>query len=391
MIEIKDKKNCCGCSACSQICPKNCIEMKADSEGFLYPVVDKSECINCDRCVKVCPILNRQEMKNEVKQAYAVQNNNKKILKESTSGGFFTALAEWVIDNGGVVFGAAYDEKFYIHHTYVESKEDLARFRNSKYTQSDIAGTYKQCKEKLNEGKLVCFSGTPCQIEGLNSFLGKKYENLILVDVVCRGVPSPLLFEKYLDWNGGVEQIQDVKFRDKKYGYYSSTMSVYKRNGKVVRREKNSDPMLSFFFNDLCSRPSCYDCKFKKMDRVSDFTMFDCWHAIKYSKAFTKEGTTGVIARSEKAANIIELLIQSSLLGIIINIDEVIQDDGVMMLNSAAVNPRKAEFFEILRTQDFEALLQQFISKKSEVKNRIKLILRKVGLFNLLISKKMSR
>lgn len=393
MIRITDKAKCCGCSACSQVCPVSCIKMKSDEEGFLYPEIDVEICIGCKCCEKVCPIINKQVILNEIKKTYVVQNKDKSILKQSTSGGFFTALADWVIDQGGVVFGAAYDNRYYVCHSMVETKDHLGKFRNSKYTQSDISGTYKICKEKLDGGKLVCFSGTPCEIEGLYNFLGKKYENLILVDVVCRGVPSPLLFKKYLEWCGGIQAIKDVKFRDKQYGYYASTMSVYMKDGKIIRREKLADPMINFFFRDICSRPSCYECRFKTLDRVSDFTMFDCWHANKHDKQFGALGATAVVARNKNAVKIIQNLIFDKLICVEIDFNAAVKDDGMLMTQCASMNQKRGDFFNVLRNENFETLLNKYLNKGKIQKWKIlvKTVLMRTGAFNILMKKRMSK
>lgn len=169
MIEIKNKKNCCGCSACYSICPKNCIEMKADEEGFLYPNVNKDLCINCGLCEKVCPIINKAEEKVFEQEGYLVQNKDGKIRKESTSGGAFSAIAKYILDRKGVVFGVQYDENLNVGHSYVENESDLNLYRNSKYVQSKIGETFKQAKNFLDEDRWVCFSGTACQIEGLKN------------------------------------------------------------------------------------------------------------------------------------------------------------------------------------------------------------------------------
>lgn len=202
MIEIAEKQNCCGCTACATVCPKKCIEMREDAEGFLYPMVEKISCINCKACERVCPILNTKEGVPFQQAGYIVQNKDAKVLRESTAGGAFTAIARYVINNGGVVFGVELSKELVARHVYVESEQELYRFRNSKYVQSDLyrGGVYRQTKSFLNQGKTVCFSGTPCQIEGLKSYLGKEYASLITVDVVCRAVPSPLIFRKYVEY-----------------------------------------------------------------------------------------------------------------------------------------------------------------------------------------------
>ena len=198
MIEIKDKKDCCGCQACVTVCTKHCIAMQADNEGFLYPIVDKSACTNCGLCEKVCPVINQSEPHKPLK-VYAAKNKNEDIRRQSSSGGIFTLLAEKVINEGGVVFGARFNENWNVVHSWTDTKEGIAALRGSKYVQSTIGNTYNEAREFLKQGRKVLFSGTPCQIAGLKKFLRKEYNNLLTVDVVCHGVPSPLVWRKYLE------------------------------------------------------------------------------------------------------------------------------------------------------------------------------------------------
>ena len=198
MIHILDKHNCCGCAACVQACPKQCISFNEDEQGFRYPLVDESLCIDCGLCEKVCPVIHQSDAKKPLK-VYAAQNPNEEIRLKSSSGGIFTLLAEAVIDEGGVVFGARFDKNWEVEHGYTESKEGLTAFRGSKYLQSRTGETYKQARDFLKAGRKVLYSGTSCQIAGLKKFLRKEYENLITVDVVCHGAPSPLVWRTYLD------------------------------------------------------------------------------------------------------------------------------------------------------------------------------------------------
>ena len=198
MIHILDKHSCCGCAACVQACPKQCISFNEDEQGFRYPLVDESICIDCGLCEKVCPVIHQLDAKKPLK-VYAAQNPNEEIRLKSSSGGIFTMLAESVIDEGGVVFGAQFDKNWEVEHAYTESKEGLAAFRGSKYLQSRTGETYKQTRDFLKAGRSVLYSGTSCQIAGLKKFLRKEYENLITVDVVCHGAPSPLVWRTYLD------------------------------------------------------------------------------------------------------------------------------------------------------------------------------------------------
>lgn len=220
MINIVNKVDCCGCEACYNACLNESIRMKSDEEGFLYPQVNQDTCVNCGLCEKVCPISNCETKKNENQVAYLLQYKDDEVCQESTSGGAFTGIASYVIERGGIVFGVEMTEEYKVRHTSVETIEELKRFRNSKYVQSRVGYAFRQVKNELKKGRMVCFSGTPCQIEGLRHFLGKDYQNLILVDVVCRAVPSPGVWEKYIQYE--VEQkgkLSSIRFRDKSLGY----------------------------------------------------------------------------------------------------------------------------------------------------------------------------
>ena len=250
MIEIVDKHKCCGCAACVQVCPKQCISFNEDEQGFRYPSVDNVVCVNCGLCERVCPVLNQDESKQPL-QVYAAKNPNEKIRLMSSSGGIFTMLAESIIDQGGVVFGARFDEKWEVEHAYTETKDGLEPFRGSKYVQSRIGNTYQQVKEFLLSGREVLFTGTPCQIAGLKRFLRRDYENLLTVDVVCHGVPSPLVWRTYLkDFvmcpKGTTEKntvsislnekpvITGISFRDKSTGWKKYGFIVHGKSSEVA-------------------------------------------------------------------------------------------------------------------------------------------------------------
>lgn len=309
-----EKQNCCGCGACADICPKKCINMEADQEGFLYPVVDKNKCINCGLCERVCPVLQVEGDKPFKQDGYIVQNKDEQVRKESTSGGAFTAIAKRVIQAGGIVFGAAYDDNFQVKHIAVNNENELWRFRNSKYTQSRTVEAFQKVKAYLKGDKLVCFSGTPCQVEGLKKFLQKEYDNLLTVDVVCHAVPSPLVFQKYVAMQ---EQqygnVSDILFRNKEhYGYKYSTMTIKNSADKdVYSYGVDTDPMLRAFFSDVCDRPSCYNCHFKKRYRVSDLTIWDCFPVYEFNKDMDDDkGTTRVLIHTDKGRQLFEKIKQ---------------------------------------------------------------------------------
>ena len=234
MITVTDKNNCCGCSACVQACPKQCISMQQDAEGFLYPQVDTSSCIECGLCEKVCPFIHPYEARTP-EYTFAAINNNEQIRMESSSGGTFTLLAEQIINEGGVVFGARFDENWQVTIDYTERIDGLAAFRGSKYVQARVGDTYAKCANFLKAGRKVLYSGTPCQIAGLKHYLRKEYDNLITVDFVCHGVPSPKVWEKYLHELVGTVNVQGVSMRDKQHEGWKRFNFVldYKKEGKI--------------------------------------------------------------------------------------------------------------------------------------------------------------
>lgn len=299
MIKIIEQKDCCGCWACVQVCPKACIHMKEDKEGFLYPYVDETSCIDCGLCERVCPVLHQGESRLPL-ATYAAKNKSEEIRRESSSGGVFTVLAETVIDAGGVVFGAKFAEDWSVVHDYVENKEGLTKFRGSKYVQSEIGDTYSKAEEFLRKGRKVLFSGTPCQIAGLKLFLRREYENLLTVDFICHGVPSPGVWQEYLtetvarmcDKNsvpphlvsGRNTLVESVSFRNKKFGWskYSFTLTLSatgRRSGQKIqfRSPVNRNLFLKGFLNDLYLRPSCHACPAKCLKSGSDLTIGDFW------------------------------------------------------------------------------------------------------------------
>lgn len=368
MINIVNKADCTGCTACKNICPQKCIKMKKDEEGFLYPEIDKEKCINCGLCEKICPVKNAKKNARQ-QHAYVFQNSDDDVRRESTSGGAFSAIAEYVIKNNGIVFGVQFDENFKVVHGKAESIEDLAKFRNSKYVQSEVGNAFAEVKEYLENDRMVCFSGTSCQIEGLKNFLRKDYDNLILVDVVCRAVPSPLVWEKYLNLKKKEnEDIKNIRFRDKFYGYKYSNLSVFDKNDKVIyHRGVESDPYLRAFFSNICDRPACYDCKFKKLERESDITIWDCFNVEKYdSKLDDDKGTTRILTNSEKGQKIIGALVQNHKI-MEIGVKEA-TDGFLAIFQPVKMNNRREEFFEDVNKLEDKELFEKYFPNNLKVK-----------------------
>jgi len=393
MIEIKDKKDCCGCWACENVCPKHCISMVEDKEGFRYPQVDMDSCIDCHLCEKVCPIINVKSENEKPQKGYLLQNKDAKVLAESTSGGAYTAIAKYVLKQGGVVFGAALNEHNEARHIYIESEDELWKFRNSKYVQSLIGDTYQQAKEFLKQGRLVCFSGTPCQMEGLVSYLRKPYDNLIIVDVVCRAVPSPKVLRKYIEYQGLTygDDLKNLKFRDKKfYGYKYSNMSFDSVKGSY-HAGIDTDPWLRSFFSGINVRPSCYACRFKKQYRVTDFTIWDCFEVYQYSKELDNDkGVTKVLVHSAKAEEIMKAIEADAYIKEV-GVDKLIA--GVHELTAQPKNnPKRTAFFEDLdRLSPKECFDKYFpVTFRTQMEKHIRILMLQLGIykqFRMLVKK----
>ena len=309
---IKDmaKNKCCGCGACVQKCPKNAITLVEDEEGFFYPTINIKKCINCGLCKKVCPFINYNE--NEKKgfpKAYAMKNKNKKDLLKSSSGGIFSVLAKYVLNQNGVVFGAAYDSKKRVNHIYIEDEKDLYKLQGSKYVQSNILNTFVETKRFLDSNRLVLFSGTPCQIKGLKNFLSKEYDNLITCDLVCHGVPSQKLFLKYLSYlsKKNNKNIKSYEFRNKEKKGWGLTAKVVLENSRSKFINSDFDPYYSNFLDCNTYRESCYNCKFASTIRTSDITLADYWGVLSiHNNFYDKNGVSLVLVNTTKGLELLD-------------------------------------------------------------------------------------
>lgn len=306
MINVVDKKKCCGCNACIDICPKNAISQKIDIEGFWYPNVDTTLCINCGMCNKVCPQENIEVLKKndfEKPRCIAAINKNLKIRFDSTSGGLFSVLASKIYEQGGFVGGAIYNSDFSVRHFISNNPEDLTKLRSSKYLQSNTLGFYKEVKAALQTGKPVLVCGTPCQMAAMRAFLRKNYENLIIADLICRGVNSPKVYRKYLDslekkFNSKVVY---VKAKNKELGWRNLTRKVTFENGQSYYGVHMQDDFRRGYHTNVYCRPACYECKFKGFPRMADITLADFWGIEKIDKNLDNNmGTSLVLLNSKK-------------------------------------------------------------------------------------------
>lgn len=386
MIEIKDKEKCCGCTACASACPVGCIVMNADEEGFAYPRIDADACIGCNRCERVCPIANPVVEVECPQVGYVVQSNNSDILSESTSGGAFTILAEYVLRTGGIVFGVGFNDEGFPCHKCARCDRELAEFRGSKYVQSDLSDTFPRVKDALHENTLVLFSGTPCQVEGLLSYLDSHPANLVCVDVVCHAVPSPLVWQRYLEYVG---RPGFARFRDKiPYGYQYSQMSFSDALGnRLLSEGVESNPFLRSFFKHLSIRPSCFSCAFRKRYRRSDFTLWDCWDAGSYSSSLNSDiGATKVLCHSDKAKEIGRGAFLSA--GVACNVDPdfLVAGEKEIVESPRYPEERDAFFRDCATVADPEVLFEKWfpISGKVVAERAVRRALSRFGLLGKL-------
>ena len=379
MIAITNKSQCCGCAACANACPKSCITMQADGEGFLYPKVDQALCINCGLCEKVCPVLHPPFLP-DMPAAYAAKLKDTVSLSKSSSGGMFTALAQPILEKGGVVFGAGFDKDWNVCHQYAETLKDLNKLRRSKYVQSDIGTTFRQAKNFLDQGRTVLFTGTPCQITGLKNYLGKEYENLLTADIICHGVPSPAVWQQFLAETFPNAPITAIDFRDKTIGWDASYLSITNQGSKFPSLPRFFRPFkklffarkgrlfrslfrLSFSISNLYERPSCHHCQMKGSHRASDFTMGDLWGIQQICAHFyDKKGVSVLFVNTPKGQHIFEQ-IQASLAYEPVPFQQVIKYNPYYAA-SVPEHPKRAEFFARYQTEPLNKLIPALLGEK---------------------------
>lgn len=358
MIDIIDKRDCCGCTACASICPQKAISMVPDVLGFLYPKVDSAKCIDCGLCDKVCAFNDSYDKSLNLSEpiAYAARHKDMVEIMKSRSGGAFAALSDFVLDNGGVVYGAGYKGHFVVTHKRATTKDERDEFRGSKYVQSDLTGIFMQVKDDLKNGLTVMFSGTPCQTSGLNSFVGKKLrEKLYLVDIVCHGVPGPYMWRDYLEYleKKYKSEIIAVNFRDKKhYGW-----AAHKETFQFAGCNKYSNFPYTFY-QHISFRLSCGKCHFCNLTRPSDLTLADYWGSERTDALFNADnkGCSLVLCNTEKGLNLFSV-VKNSMNVIPAKLENIMQTH---LYKPIDIHPKRFDFEHEYESHGFLYVLKKY-------------------------------
>ena len=369
MIDIKNKKDCCGCNACYDVCPKNAISLEVDIEGFWYPKVDKKKCIDCHLCEKTCPQLHAVELKHnefETPVCFAAIHKNIETRFASTTGGLFSALAEQMYCEGGYVGGAIYREDWSVAHYVSNNPDDLKRLRQSKYSQSNTCGFYKEVKRLLVAGEKVLVCGSPCQMAALRRFLGKNYDSLIVVDYVCKSITSPLFYQKYLDYweRKAGNKLVSFKFKDKELGWRNLVKRFDFKNGQTMySRAQDNDLYSAAYHGHIVSRPSCYDCQFKGFPRMADITIADFWgceRKSEYRELDDNAGTSAVIINNQHGLDFFNK-IEKRVKIVPSKIEDMIPGNPALLYSQQKSKSDREAFFKDLDKEPIENVVPRYV------------------------------
>ena len=389
MINIKNKVDCCGCNACGDVCPKDAITFVTDNEGFGYPEVNMDRCIDCHLCEKVCPIINIDKLKKNdfiTPKCYAANHKNLQIRFDSTSGGAFTGLAENFMKSGGYVGGAVYTEEWGVKQIITNKLEDLPKLRSSKYIQSDAQGFYKQIKNLLSDGKKVMAVGLPCQMAALKAYLKKNYDNLIIVDLICRYINSPKIYRKYLDYleREYKSKIVDIKAKNKELGWKNLTHKVVFENGSTYYGSQSVDKFMQASMGSNClSRPACYECKFKGFPRIADISIGDYWLGGKFkSELDDNTGTSAILINSRKGEAFFET-VKKKYKRAEVSFQSVLSGNPALIKPLPRESVNRKLFYDRMENENFEDVVDSMCSrpnsKKQQIKTFLKVFKKEVG------------
>lgn len=383
MVEVIEKKDCCGCNACYDSCEKKAISLQIDIEGFWYPVVDKNKCVDCGLCEKVCPQIHVSELKRKefgMPVCFAAIHKDIEVRFDSTTGGMFSALAEQMYKQGGYVGGAIYREDWSVAHFISNNPDDLVRLRQSKYSQSDTRGFYKEVKRLLLAGEKVLVCGTPCQMAALRQFIHIDFENLIIVDFICKSITSPKFYAKYLDfWERKAKsKLVSFKFKDKELGWRNLVKRFDFKNGSSVYSRAQDDDLYSAAYHaNIASRPSCYVCRFKGFPRYADITIADFWGCEKYKnyqRIDDNAGTSAVICNTRKGLEFYNIL--DNIDSIPAKIEDIIPGNPALLYQQSAPKGDRDAFFRDLDKEPIEVVVPRFVSNFCKTSNNTSLSFR---------------
>ncbi len=364
MINISDKTNCCGCTACKSICTHQAITMKPDEQGFLYPCINIDKCTNCGLCEKVCPITNNDKRNASYQTIYAARTKQDDVLMRSSSGGMFYTLASYVVaELKGIVIGVKYDENMVVKHAVADTLDGLKCFHGSKYVQSHIEGIFEITKRYLEDKRYVLFTGTPCQVHALKLFLKKEYENLLTMDLICHSVPSPLIFKEYVNF---VEQkvhkkLVSIDMRNKKKGWsHAFYYYYYFADGTSLGDDKLGVAHWGkLFFSGLITRPSCNQCRFTNLRRTGDITVADYWDdSNKRPDTYSNKGTSLVIINTQKGREIYDT-IKTNVDFWVLTESEAMQP---CLQHPHAANPKRELFWTFYNKHGFSKSYKKFFT-----------------------------
>ena len=392
-MKLVDRSICSGCGACHDACVRDAIAMVADCEGFLYPKIDLKKCIGCGGCVRVCPAIHRDVSRRPI-SVCAARAKDDGLRLDSSSGGVFSLLARYVLSEGGRVYGAAFDQRDWsVYHVGVESEAGLGDLRGSKYLQSRAAGIYRKVKEDLGRGLFVLFTGTPCQIAALRHYLGRDWDRLLMVDVVCHGVPSPLVWKNYLIFQspalaGGRGSASDegwgikrIRFRRKDCGWKRYSLSLRFANDKEYRAPFSEDPFMRAFLAELCNRPSCHHCQFRELRSGADLTIGDFWGVDKFHPEVDDDrGTSLVLLNTSKGASFFERIRPELDCGLA-TVEEAVCGNSALV-SSHCPHRNRGRFLRDCNSKEFESLVTRMLMPTLLSRGRMFVgrILRKMGL-----------
>ncbi len=359
-------KVCTGCTACKSACPVQCIEMRTDLFGFYYPeITSPDKCIKCDRCNNVCPINSKSKSCDEFRQAFLAFSNNSIIRERSSSGGIFSEIAINVLESAGVIYGAVYNNDFVVEHMRIDNLEDLNRCCGAKYSQSDLGETFQRVKSDLEAGLKVLFSGTPCQVAGLRSFLGFDYKFLICVDFVCHGIPSPRAWLSYKEYRSN-KPIVSINMRSKETGWSHFAYSILFNycDGSRYSAKSNVDPFLKLFVGDYINRESCEICHFKGIDRCSDITLADFWGVWDlHPEVDDNKGISAVITHTKKGKALLKAC-RERITAFEVPIEEIAEQNPSLVVSSKA-NPKRNLLLKMAINGDYDEIRKKFLTPPS--------------------------